>query len=310
MTDDHRDGLVIRVTGYEVWVESGAGVVACLLRGRFRKKDPKFQIVAGDRVTFAPPGPVAEHGAIESVYPRATFLSRFVGGRASGERVIIANLDMLIVVVTPSEPGLSLPFLDRILVSAERGNNDIVIVANKTDLAGDDGGLDEFFELYEGIGYRMFRASAKTGDGIDEVDALLAGGIYAFVGQSGVGKSSILNRIDPSLDLKTSYVANKTGRGRHTTTFSQLFPMKGGYVADTPGMQTFGFPGTDRIEIADCFPEFRPLSESCRFQPCTHSHEPGCEIKHKLEEGTIAQSRYRSYISMLDEVSKREQERY
>ncbi|UCH85451.1 MAG: ribosome small subunit-dependent GTPase A, partial [Candidatus Latescibacterota bacterium] len=164
--------------------------------------------------------------------------------------------------------------------------------------------------VYSSLGYPVIETSALTGDGVDKVEDLLGGGIYAFVGRSGVGKSSLLNRIEPDLNLKVGRVMEKTGRGRHTTTYSQLFPLRGGYVADTPGMQTFGYPGTSTEELADCFPELRDYRAACRFRPCTHSHEPGCGVKEALEKGVIAPSRYQSYLSMLAEVQAREKSRY
>jgi ribosome biogenesis GTPase len=142
------------------------------------------------------------------------------------------------------------------------------------------------------------------------VAATLAGGIYAFVGRSGVGKSSLVNRLAPGLDLEVCDVGRKTRRGRHTTTYSQLFVIEKGYVADTPGMQTFGFPGEDEEGLARCFPEFVSLDESCRFQPCTHSHEPGCAVKSAVERGRIAASRHESYLDMLHEIGVRRKGRY
>jgi ribosome biogenesis GTPase len=144
--------------------------------------------------------------------------------------------------------------------------------------------------------------------GIDALSAAVGRGVYAFVGESGVGKSSLLMRIDPALDLKVREVGDRTGRGRHTTTFSQLYPFGDGYLADTPGVQTFGFPGDDTDELRDCFPEFAPHTD-CRFHPCSHSHEPGCGVKDAVERGDIAPSRYQSYLHLLEEVGERARRR-
>ena len=256
------------------------------------------------------PKTTGEQASIEALQPRRTWLSRNTGGRDPVEKVIVANIDTLIVVTSLKNPSLNPGFLDRVLVSAERGHNNVVLCINKIDLAGTQEEVTECAELYGGIGYRVIRASAKTRDGVREIESLLSGGVYAFVGQSGVGKSSLLNQIDDSLNLKVATVAQKTGRGRHTTTYSQLFPIKGGYVADTPGMQTFGFPGNNKADLAECFPEFRGLVDSCRFQPCTHSHEPDCAVKQALAEGKIAESRYSSYLGMLEEVDSRARDKY
>lgn len=280
----------------------------CHLRGRFRKAQRGFRVVAGDRVQVEPPAAQGAHGTIEGMEPRSTWLSRYVGGR---ERVIVANIDTLVVMASVRKPRLSFGFLDRILVAAEQGNNRIHICLNKMDLQRhDEARIEEFTDVYSSIGYPLIRTSTRTGEGIEAVRGLIQGGVYAFVGQSGVGKSSLLNLLDESLDLRVGGVAKKTGRGRHTTTFSQLYPIHGGYVADTPGMQTFGFPGTDVADLSRCFPEFRDFEKECRFQPCTHVHEPDCEVKLAVERGGVFPSRYQSYRDMLAEVEEREKSRF
>ena len=307
----HRvEGLIIRVTGHEVWVDIGEATIPCLLRGRFRKKKQGFQVVAGDRVEVSVPDVPGTPGSIEGLVPRKSWLSRYTP-RDRAERVIVANIGILFLIVAVRLPALRYGFVDRVLVSAERGHNDVHLVVNKIDLLGEDEeNLDEFTSVYDSLGYPIMRTSAETGEGLDELKSLLSGGIYAFVGLSGVGKSTLLNYIDDSLNLKVSEVAGKTGRGRHTTTFSQLYPIAGGYVADTPGMQTFGFSGTDKNELSQSFREFRELGRECRFQPCTHSHEPDCAVKEAHERGVIAPSRYRSYLTLLEEVEARGKERY
>lgn len=307
-------GLVIRVTGKEVWVDTEGETVPCLLRGKLRREGQGFQVVAGDRVNVTLPQGGGS-GAIESVDPRSTWLSRYAGARYSGasdgaERVIVANIDTLFLVESLKSPQLSRRFVDRVLVSAESGHVKVRICLNKVDLCGDDEDIEKFVSVYEPLGYPVTPSSAETGAGVGEIESALEGGIYAFVGRSGVGKSSLLNRIDSGLNLRVGEVAQKTGRGRHTTTYSQLFPMKGGFVADTPGMQTFGHPGADASALPECFPEFRPLIGGCRFHPCTHSHEPGCLIKGAVEEGAIVSTRYESYLDMLAEIGNREKDRY
>lgn len=307
MQSDRVQGLIVRFTGHEVWVDVDGKMVPCLLRGRFRQRSKALQVTAGDRVEVALPGAVGAPATIEGLLSRKSWLSRHVGGRDATEKVIVANIDTLIVVASIRSPKLNLRFLDRVLVSAEQGRNTIHICINKIDMLESEDEISGVARMYAEIGYPMIRTSATTGEGIDRIEALLGGGIYAFVGQSGVGKSSLLNRIDPGLNLKVARVAHKTGRGRHTTTYSQLFPIRGGYLADTPGMQTFGFPGTTKEDLPPCFPEFRGYLGDCRFQPCTHSHEPGCAVKAAVDEGAIAPSRYQSYQDMLAEIEGREQ---
>lgn len=307
MESGQSNGLVVRVTGKEVWVETRGEVVPCLLRGRFRRAGAGFQIVAGDQVELTDPGKRRGAPAIEAVLPRRSHLTRCGGGRAAEERVVVSNVETLFLVESLHSPDLSRGFTDRVLVAAETGGVAVRILLNKIDLASDDGG---FSVLYDALGYPVTRTSALTGKGIEEVASFLRGGIYAFVGRSGVGKSSIVNRIAPDLNLRVGEVMEKTGRGKHTTTSAQLFPFKGGYLADTPGMQTFGFAGTNGGDLARCFPEFRALEGTCRFSPCTHSHEPGCAVKEAVEEGSIARSRHESYLEMLAEVNLRSRSRY
>jgi ribosome biogenesis GTPase / thiamine phosphate phosphatase len=301
------EGVIVRFTGAEVWVEVNGRMLPCVLRGRFRQKSESIQVVAGDRVEVELPAAEGAPGTIEALLPRRSWLSRYGGGRDSSEKVIVANIDRLFLVVAVKSPNLIHAFIDRVLVAAEQGQNNTMICLNKVDLeTGDEDGAAAFVDLYAGIGYPVLRVSAQTGDGVDALNALLTGGVYAFVGQSGVGKTSLLNRIDPSLNLKVRDVARKTGRGRHTTTTSQLYPMRGGYVADTPGMQTFGYPLATTEDLPSCFPEFRPYIGDCRFQPCTHSHEPGCAVKAAHDEGQIATTRYKSYLELRLEVEGRE----
>jgi ribosome biogenesis GTPase len=180
------------------------------------------------------------------------------------------------------------------------------VIANKVDLAGTGAAraIGELESIYGPAGYPVLGTSAHSREGIDELSAQLASGVYAFVGESGVGKSSLLMCLDPALELKVNEVGERGGRGRHTTTFSELYPFRGGYLADTPGVQTFGFPGVDPHELPDCFPEIA-AHEDCRYQPCTHSHEPQCGVKEAVDAGNIPRSRYTSYLHILAEVEGR-----
>lgn len=306
MNEKQAQGLVVRVTGSDVWVQQGDALVSCQLRGRLRQ-EKGLQVVAGDRVVVTPPAAPGDSGAIESIAPRTSYLVRYVE-RTARERGIVANVDVLFVVTTLTSPPLNTGFLDRVLVSAERGNVPAAFVINKMDLVG-PGEADELAAVYAGCGYEVFRTSAATGEGIGAIADRVREGIYAFVGPSGAGKSSLLNRLDPDLEIRTREIGEKTGRGRHTTTQSQLYPFRNGYLADTPGVQTFGFAGNDPAELAQCFPEMRPFDGACRFNPCSHSHEPGCAVKAALEEGNVAQSRYDSYLHILAEIEQRAKKR-
>ncbi len=298
------EALVVRVTGGEVWVVRADGTVAaCVLRGRHRIKERGFQVAAGDRVDVSPPRQEGDAWSIEEVRPRDSRLSRHVG-RSGKERLIVANVERMYVVATLIDPPIFYDFVDRVLVSAQWGGVAAAVVLNKIDLV-DREDADRFAELYRSCGYPVLQTSALTGDGVDGLSGELGAGVYAFVGASGVGKSSLLMSVDPGLDLKVREIGGKTGRGRHTTTFSQLYKFGRGYLADTPGIQTFGYPGEDATELAECFPDFEPHAQGCRFHPCTHSHEPDCEVKRAVEEGVIAVSRHTSYKNILAEVETR-----
>lgn len=299
-----KEGLVTRVTGSEVWVEVEGTLVRCMLRGRFRIEKKGFQVAAGDHVAIAVSGREGGAGTIERVKPRDSYLARYVE-RESGERTIVANVERLFVVTTLKSPPLRHEFVDRVLVAAETGGVRSCVVINKIDLSSREE-TERLAAVYRSCGYSVIRTSAVTGEGVDNLSGQVGGGVYAFVGESGVGKSSLLMKIDPGLNLKVRELGGKTGRGRHTTTYSQLFRFGSGYLADTPGIQTFGFAGRDKTELPECFPEFAEHTGGCRFNPCTHSHEPECGLKKALEAGSIQPSRYKSYLNILAEVEGRE----
>ena len=301
MQDLVENGLVIRVTGGDVWVRMGGAVVACSLRGRFRVKEKSLQVVAGDRVAVRrePSGSVA----LEKVLPRDSWLSR-LSERGRGSRLIVANVERLFVVASLGEPPPHPEFLNRVLAAAEWGHAPAVVVLNKIDM-GAKSAAAAFRRDYELAGYDVVETSAVTGRGVDALAALVGHGVYAFIGESGVGKSSLLNRLDPELDLDVREVGERTGRGRHTTAYSQLFPFREGYLADTPGMQTFRFPGDDPQGVAECFPEIARVETRCRFDTCSHTHEPGCAVKAAVDAGAIGASRFASYVEIVRDLRER-----
>jgi ribosome biogenesis GTPase len=305
MQERLENGLVVRVTGGEVRVRLGEATVACSLRGRLRVRAGSPPVVAGDRVAVVHDGKGGV--SLDEVLPRYSWLSRFVEREAS-ERVVVANVDRLFAVASVAEPPLHTAFLDRVLAAAEWGHVTACIVLNKIDLAGSAGDsltLETLRGCYVPAGYDVVTTCAATGDGVESLASRIGEGVYAFVGESGVGKTSLVNRLDPRLDLRVRSIGEHTGRGRHTTTNAQLFPFRRGYLADTPGMQTFGFPGTDETALAGCFPEFARLDRPCRFHPCTHSHEPDCAVKAALASGEVSASRYQSYLDILAAVRER-----
>lgn len=301
MQDRTEDGLVIRVTGGDVWVRIGLAVVASTLRGRFRVKDKSLRVVAGDRVAVR--REATGSAALEEVHPRQSWLSRHAD-RGRGSRMIVANVERLFVVASVAEPPPHPEFVDRLLAAAEWGHAPAVVVLNKIDL-GRPAEVAAFRAAYEKAGYEVIETCAARGRGMEALEARLGEGVYAFVGESGVGKSSLLNRLDPDLELDVQEVGERTGRGRHTTAYSQLFPFRGGYLADTPGMQTFSFPGDDPSEVADCFPEVARVEDRCRFDSCSHTHEPGCAVKAAVDAGDIDASRYASFVEIVRDLRER-----
>jgi ribosome biogenesis GTPase len=301
MQERLENGLVVRVTGGEVWVRIGSETVACSQRGRSRVRESALAVVAGDRVTVLRESPVV--GSLEEVLPRTSWLSRYIE-RGASERVVAANIDRLFVVVAAADPPLRTGFLDRVLASAEWGHIRPVIVFNKMDLA-EPGQFDELRSTYAPSLYELIETCAEDGRGMRELGERIGDGVYAFVGESGVGKSSLLNRLDPELDLVVDELSERTGRGRHTTTNAQLFRFRDGFLVDTPGMQTFGFPGTDEYDLIRCFPDLRHIEGPCRFDPCSHSHEPGCAVKAAVEDGRIPRARYQSYLDILAGIRER-----
>jgi len=256
-------------------------------------------VAVGDRVRFTPMD--EEEGVIEEILPRQ---SRFARASFRGsEQTLITNLDQLVIVFACAEPNPDLWRLDRWLVAAESYGLEPLIVANKRDLV-DDATFREKFAEFTAIGYRVLGTSAPQSLGIEELRAALRGRISAFTGPSGVGKSSLLNLVQPGLHLDTGDIGHVTYKGRHTTTVRELIPLdSGGWVADTPGLRNLELLAMDRDELADCFIEFRPcLETACRFRDCRHENEPGCNLKAAVAEGRISPRRYESFLLLAREI--------
>ena len=214
---------------------------------------------------------------------------------------------MAYIVISLYFPEIKLPFLDRILVTCEVYGIPVTIVMNKTDLyrAEAQEQINRFRDIYEAAGYRVLETSVMTGEGVGELREEIAGKVCLFSGESGVGKSSLIKAIDPSLDPKVGRISDVHLQGMHTTSLYEMYRVgSGGYIIDTPGLRGFGLVSLEREEIALYFPEMLKLSEQCRFAPCTHTHEPGCAVKEAVDEGRISPERYASYLGMLEEDSK------
>ncbi len=301
-------GTVIKTQSGFFWVRLEDGVtLRCTLRGRLKQRRVASDIATiGDAVRVTPTIP--GEGAIEEVLPRRSKLARRAAG-AKGiwkEDVLVANLDQLVAVFAVTNPEPNTRLLDRYLVNAELNGLAALIVANKCDLLP-RAAAEAIFEPYRAIGYGVRYTSAKACLGIDELRADLAGKISAFSGPSGVGKSSLLNAIQPGLQLRTGAVSTagaNVGKGRHTTVAPELIPLTvGGYVADTPGIRELGLWQVPPNELDWGFREFRPYIEQCFFQPCSHLHEPDCAVQEAVANGAINVERYESYARLRAELS-------
>jgi len=300
------EGLVMRSTGswYDVRLASG-DIWPCRLRGKFKIKGLKVTnpIAVGDRVLVHQEEGEEDRGIISEIYPRENYLVRKSVHKTGHGHLLATNLDQAILIITLTFPRTSLGFVDRFLVSAESFRIPTRLVFNKIDLLPDEA-LDyqqELAALYEPMGYACHFISALRGDGIPELQAALANKVSLVAGHSGVGKSTFINAIAPYLDLRTSEVSTFANKGVHTTTFAEMFELAPHtFLIDTPGIKELGLLDIGEEVLGHYFPEMRALLNSCRFHNCRHVHEPGCAVKAAVENGEIAESRYQSYLSMLD----------
>lgn len=289
-------GLITKAQSGFFWVETELGVIVCQLRGKLKQGKAKGDIAAlGDHVEIT----VLDDGSgvIESVEERKQLIAR-IDPRPGGvyQQVLLANPDQAVFVFACANPNPKLRMLDRFLVIAEKQKIPVVIVANKIDLVENP---KDSFGMYESIGYRVIYTSTKKETGLEELRAQLQKKVSAFAGPSGVGKSSLLNALQPGLGLAVNEISSAMNKGRHTTVSRQLFPLEGGgYVADTPGWKSLGLWDTEPEEIDAYFPELRGLVENCQFSDCTHQHEPGCAVLSALKEGKIHAERYESFVRL------------
>ncbi len=298
-------GLVVKNTGswYTVKTDDGR-MVNSKIKGNFRLKGIRSTnpVAVGDRVQIAEN---AEGTAfITAIEDRRNYIIRKSPNLSKQSHIIAANVDMALLVVTVNYPQTSTTFIDRFLASAEAYRVPVVLVFNKTDLltADERRYQDMMISLYETVGYECRAISAETGEGVAELVGMLAGRVSVLSGNSGVGKSTLINRILPGANLRTAEISDAHNQGTHTTTFSEMLELpSGGYLIDTPGIKGFGTFDIEPGELSGYFKEIFRFSKDCRFSNCTHTHEPGCAVLKAVEDHYIAQSRYNSYLSMLED---------
>lgn len=298
-------GLVIKNTGswYSVKTDEG-NLVECKIKGNFRLKGIRSTnpVAVGDRVEIV----TNQEGTafISGIEDRRNYIIRKSQNLSKQSHIIAANVDLAFLVATIAHPQTSTTFIDRFLASAEAYSVPVVIVFNKVDLLQDDEDamryLDMMVNLYETVGYRCVRVSAVTGEGLNQLQSMLHDQITLLSGNSGVGKSTIINQLLPGVNLRTAEISEAHDTGMHTTTFSEMLPLpQGGYLIDTPGVKGFGSFDMQPEEIGSYFKEIFHFSKDCRFSNCTHTHEPGCAVIKAVEDHYIALSRYQSYLGML-----------
>ncbi|MFY7730900.1 MAG: ribosome small subunit-dependent GTPase A [Flavobacterium sp.] len=300
-------GLVYKSTGswYSVKTEEG-NVYECRIKGKFRIKGIKSTnpVAVGDVVDFDLDETAdTVTGLIHTIHERKNYIVRKSVNLSKQVHIIASNIDKLFLLVTINNPPTTTSFIDRFLVTAEAYGVEAVLVFNKIDTFNDDM-LDEQLYLqfiYNRIGYKCLRVSAASGKGIDELKAEMKDCVSMFSGHSGVGKSTLVNALQPGLDLKTKEISEQHSQGQHTTTFAEMFDLDfGAKIIDTPGIRGFGIVDMEKDELGDYFPEFFALKDQCKFNNCLHKEEPHCAVKEALENDEIAWSRYQNYLKMLE----------
>ncbi|RPH28502.1 MAG: ribosome small subunit-dependent GTPase A [Bacteroidales bacterium] len=300
-----KSGLVFKTTGSRYTIQDDTGATYfCTIRGKLRLKGVKTTnpITVGDIVDFEVED--GNTGTINRVHDRKNYIIRRSTNLSRESHIIAANLDQTLLIVTVDFPETQVAFIDRYLVTAEAYSVPTILIFNKIDLYNDELNekLNQYIAIYEKIGYQCIKVSAKTEENITELKRILSNKVSLISGNSGVGKSTLINKIEPNLDLKTEIISAYHLTGKHTTTFSEMFELSfGGYIIDTPGIKGFGLIDIDKNELYHYFPEIFKISKGCKFNNCTHIHEPDCAVIKAVDTGAINPSRYISYLSIFDD---------
>ena len=301
-----QEGVVIKSTGswYEVRNDAGE-VVLCRLRGKIRLDGLRTTnpVAVGDKVIYEKENN-KDTCVINKILPRYNVIVRKSVNLSKASHIIASNIDQAILVATIAHPRTSTGFIDRFLVTAEAYHIPVTIVFNKCDLYDEEqmAIAEDLISVFKNIGYNSFMLSAKTGFRCEELKEIMKGKVNLFSGHSGVGKSALINRLDPNLNVRVGDISEVHEKGKHTTTFSQMFPLAfGGYIIDSPGIKEFGLYDMEKDTLAQRFPEMRNLMHECKFSNCTHLHEPHCAIKAAVEQNLIAEWRYTDYCNMMED---------
>jgi ribosome biogenesis GTPase len=304
------EGLVTRTTGSWYRILSDGKTFDCRLRGNYRLRGNKQTnpVAVGDHVEFLLQDDGS--GMINNVLDRRNYIVRKATKLSKQTHVIASNIDLLCVVASLAFPRTSTGFIDRLLVTAEAYHIPACIIFNKADLYDDElmESLSSLKNLYGKAGYPVLVTSAMKGSGIEQLKKSIHGKTVLFSGHSGVGKSALLNAIEPSLNLRMGEVSEWSEKGKHTTTFAEIFPLpaSNAFLIDTPGIKEFGMVDIKPEELGHFFPEIRSLLHGCRFNTCTHTHEPGCAVKQAVDDGSLAEERYTNYIGILNQIQEDE----
>jgi len=295
-------GIVIKSTGSHYLVKQGEKIINCKIRGKFRKKEFKSTNPAavGDIVDFKIQKDKSV-GVITGIHERKNYLLRKSTNLSKQFHLIAANIDYAVLLITFIKPVTYSMFIDRWLVACERDKIVPVLLFNKIDLY-DDKLMKKLYDhigIYEAVGYKCLPVSVKENKGIDAFVNLIKDKIIVVSGNSGTGKSSLINLLEPGLKLKTNEISESYEQGKHTTTFAEMFPVAGGFVIDTPGIKGFGLDEATKEKLGDYFPEIKKYSDKCKFNNCSHTHEPECAVKKAVDKGEIFSGRYNNYINIL-----------
>ena len=307
-------GIVIKSTGSHYLVRQDDKITDCKIRGKFRRKEFRTTnpVAVGDVVDFKLQKD-GDIGVITGIHDRKNCLLRKSTNLSKQFHVIAANIDYAFLMITLIKPVTYSMFIDRWLVACEKNKIKAVLIFNKTDLYDDEieKKLNSYIKIYKTVGYHCLKTSVKENTGIDVVRKMIKDQTIVISGNSGVGKSGLINLLEPGLNLKISEISVSHEQGKHTTTFAEMFPVAGGFIIDTPGIKGFGLDEETKEHLSDYFPEIKRLSDACKFNNCTHTHEPECAVKEAVDKGAISSLRYNNYLNILaGEEDKYRQDNY